>query len=217
MQRLIVQQFRNGLLSPNSELQELKYIGPYLYKRLINEFDNTRNTLTIRRFSQKIFNMSINTLKHKLQKALQNRRNNQCIRNGTNLYHVPDFNEKGYEVMINLIKVMDRNLDGYGLGNRFTFDSRLLRKPPKRQDQSVSCKARNTCNNRGIWINNLCIPTNSRTRGFPGVFPYSGQKTYKRSRNNALGSIHNSIRRGQYVNDSRNVYWRKPGRMPKIL
>lgn len=217
MQRFIVQQFRNGLLSPNSELHKVKHIGAYLYKRLKNEFNDTRNNaLTIRRFSQKIVNMSINTLKYKLQTALQNRRNNQCISDGNKLYHVPDFNEKGYEAMINLIKVMDKNLDGYGLGTRFSFDSRLLRKPPKRQDESVSCHVRNACNNLGTWTDNLCTPTRGRARGFPGVFPYSGQKTYKRSRNHAIGSLHNSIKRGRYARKSRNIYWRRPGRISKI-
>ncbi len=220
MQRFITRQFRDNILTPQSELIDIKHIGPYLYRRLKQEFASRARTISIRSFARKIENLQLDNLKRKLQKALQNQHNNQCITiPGYEPYHVADVNEKGYEAMISLIKVLERNADGYGLGRNFVFDASRLRMPPKRStiSKNVSCLNRNNCAaNGGVWHNRLCQPP-SNARGFAGVYPYSGQKTKSRNQRASLGSINNSIRRGRYVRSpNRRVEWRRPGRMSKV-
>lgn len=214
MQRSIERDLNSRNILPRSEIIELKHIGPYLYKRLIKEFAPNRQSLTIRRFATKIQNMSIDQLKFRLQKALQNKRNNQCIQSNGYMYHVPDFNTKGYEMMINLIKVLSRNENNFGFRHRFTFNARELRKPSTVSTSNLTCLSRRSCP-RGRWRDGLCQPDN-RAHGFPGVHPFSGQKTYARHENRQLGSSHNSIRRGRYAQGSGSVMWRRPGKMRKI-
>lgn len=220
MQRFITRQFRDNILTPRSELIDIKHIGPYLYRRLKGEFASRSITMTIRSFARRIENLQLDNLKRKLQKALQNQHNNQCVTlPGYAPYHVSDVNEKGYEAMISLIKVLDRNGDGYGLGRNFVFDSTQLRMPQKRSaiTKTVACLPRNRCVTRGAtWHNGLCQPL-SNARGFAGVYPYSGQKTRSRNRRGRLGSINNSVRRGQYARSPNGrVEWRRPGRMSKV-
>ena len=208
MQRFIQQRFQSGDLTPNSRLDEIKHIGDYLYDRLRRSLAPNRQILTIRMFARRIENMSIDALKSTLQKALQNARNNQCVRTpGQPKYHVPDYNYKGYEAMINLIKVLARNGDGHRLGQRFNFDANRLRMPPKRSEDSrfTPCLTRRTC--QGSWRDGLCQPS-SQSRGFPGVHGYTGQKKNRRT-------IFSP--RGQHAqSDNVRYSWRKPRRMQKL-
>ena len=220
MQRFITRQFRNNELTPRSELIDIKHIGPYLYRRLKREFSSRANTMTIQSFARKIQNLQVDNLKRKLNKALQNQHNNQCVTiPGYEPYQVADVNEKGYEAMISLIKVLDRNGDGHGMGRNFIFDASQLRMPHKRSaiTKIVPCLPRNRCvANGGIWHNGACQPP-SNARGFAGVYPYSGQKTTSRNRRARLGSMNNSVRRGRYVRSPNGrVEWRRPGRMSKV-
>ena len=219
MQRSIERSFRNNSLTPGSELIDVKHIGPYLYTRMRQQFAAGAATLTIRRFAGRIQNMGIDNLKKKLHTALQNARNNQCIRTPNRaLYHVQDYNQKGYEAMINLIKVLARNGDGHNLGRNFRFDATRLRMPAMRNDDSKSCLSRAACRqNNGIWHDNLCQPPRN-ARGFAGVFPRSGQKTIRqRDRSQPLGSHRNSIRRGRYARaPNSQTLWRRPGVMRKV-
>lgn len=219
MRAIIKQQFSDGLLTPRSELSDIKHIGEYLYKGLKRTFAPNLNNLSIRTFSNKIKRLTLSELKTKLQSALQNKRNNQCINDKMFKYHVPDYNRKGYEAMINLIKVLARNEDGYRLGNNFSFNANQLRMPPARSDDTkfVSCLSRQTCRrNGGNWNNGMCHPS-SNSQGFSGIHPYSGQKTKPRNSRHKIGSINNSIRRGRYVNSPNSqIMWRKPGKMRKL-
>jgi hypothetical protein len=221
MQRRLKQLFRSGDLHPRSELIEIKHIGPYLYQRLKNMFAPRLNSLSIRRFASQIKNLSLFTLKHKLQKALQNQRNNQCIMGNKGPHHVRDYNEKGYEALISLIKVLAKNEDGHNLGRQFTFDATQLRMPNKRSEiaKHIACHgSRSKCRRRGgSWSDNQCNPPNGSINGFPGVFPFSGQETYDRNLNKPLGSKRNAIRRGSY-SKSRNSRkkWRRPGSMNHV-
>lgn len=223
MLRLIRREFNNGNLVPNTELIELKHIGTYLYDRMLREFGRrNQQRLTIRSFANKIRNMNIDLLKRKLSKSLQNLRNNQCVHDpGKPKYHVQDVNQKGYEVMIALIKCLDRGDDGFNLGANFVFDSSQLRATHRSESAKfVSCiNSRRRCTNSGgIWTQGRCIPP-SNARGFQGVHTYSGQKTYTpRDRRQRLGSERNSITRGQYTRSPNHPsqMWRRPGRMNKV-
>jgi hypothetical protein len=219
MQRYIAQQFARGDLNPRSEMIELKHIGPYLHERLRRSFARNTSTLTIRRFASSIQNMSVTNLKRRLQTALQNARNNQCIGTGGRIHHVQDFNEKGFEVLISLIKVLANNRDGHNLGRNFQFDASALRMPPRRDDDAkiAGCLSRGRCRSRGYrWRNGLCVP-NANSTGFSGVYPTSGQKTRPRNQNYELGTIRNSVKRGRYTQaDENGVEWRRPGFMRKL-
>ena len=212
MQRTLQQAFRRGDLTPQSTMDQVKHIGPYLYNRLRRIFASGAQTLTIRSFARRIERLTLDTLRFRLQRALQNRRNNQCVRsNGQALYHVPDYNYKGYEILLALIKVLARNGDGHGLGNRFNFDARQLRMPTRRDPASktVPCvsNTRSCRRNGGRWSQGLCHPP-SATRGFPGVQGYSGQKRSLRSTDTL---------RGNYVRTPNSqTSWRRPGRMTKL-
>lgn len=210
MQRTIIGQFNRGELTPRSEMIELKHIGPYLYERLRRSFARNTRILTIQRFASSIQNMSIDNLKRRLQTALQNARNNQCIGQGNNVHHVRDYNEKGYEVLINLIKVLANNRDGHGLGRNFRFNASQLRMPNRRHDETkiAPCLSRGRCRSRGFrYRDGLCTPRSDRT-GFPGVSSRTGQK---------INSRNNSIRRGRYTRpDENGVEWRRPGFMRKL-
>ena len=212
MQRELERDFRNGILTPRSTLLEIKFIGDYLYRRLIREFARNHASLSIQRFATRIQNLNLQSLKERLQKALQNKRNNQCVSTyrGGPEYHVADVNEKGYEAMVALIRILAQNRDGYNLGAGFHFDGTRLRKPRRRDDDTkfVPCLSRRSCNRRNYaFRNGVCIPR-SRSNGFIGVGRHTGQKITPHSRNLS--------RRGTYTQRSNGVSWRKPGRLRKI-
>ena len=121
--------------------------------------------------------------------------------------------------MISLIKVLDRGQDGYNLGHNFIFNAYRLRMPTRRSEdtKSIPCKSRNSCRRSGgQFYDGLCQPS-SNSHGFPGVYPYSGQKTKKtQNHRKPRGSLHNSIRRGRYADSPTQNIWRRPGRMRKI-
>lgn len=214
MRRSIRIAFENGTLSPESELVDLKHIGPYLYRRLKKEFAPSASRLTVKRFISKIKRLSFTTLKQRLQKSLQNRRSNECVRSTNNtLYHVPDLNEKAYEAIICLIKVL-----AFDRGIHFTFDASQFRKPPRRSDiaKTISCTSRRNCQRLGgEWNNNLCMPRQN-VQGFSGIYPHSGQKMYRRDYTRPLGSLRNSVRRGRYSKSRTDSFWRRPGTLRKI-
>lgn len=209
MRATIRRAFADGTLTPQSTLDELKHIGPYLYRRMTREFAPTRRRLTIRTFASRISPMSLDVLKSRVQRSLQNERKNQCVPSTQGkTYHVADFNTKGYEAILTLIRVLARNEDGYNLGRRFQFDGSRLRMPPQRTDNTkfIAChRTRSRCRrNSGVWADGQCHPR-GRARGFPGVSPYSGQR-YDRRR----------IMHGQYSRKSKTERWRRPGRLNKV-
>lgn len=216
MQREIERRFQNGEYRPGTHLIHLKHIGPYLYQRLCAAF--RVQSLTIEQFARRVRDFSADQLKQKLQRALQNARNNQCIPgNGRiDMYHVADYNSKGYEALISLLRVLARNGDGYNIGQGFRFNpSRILLRRRNDDTKDMACMDRQQCAaHHGTYHDNLCQP-NRRRQGFEGVAPYSGQKHIRpRNRNAALGSMQNSITRGRYAQSPQaNVYWRRPGRM----
>ena len=65
----IIREFRNGDLTPTSELEDLKYIGPYLHRGLRGEFRISGPVFTIRRFANSIRNLRLDALKERLGKA----------------------------------------------------------------------------------------------------------------------------------------------------
>lgn len=207
--------FQNQQLAPASELIEVPHIGPYLYDRIRREFTTNVRSLSIRGFASSVQNMSLDTLQRRLQKALQNARNNQCVssRRPYRSYHVPDVNKLGYAAMIGLVKTIGAGNDGgHNLGRNWRLDASRLRLPRERSNGSkyLSCiKTRTACQNRGgVFVNRMCQPQPG-DEGFPGVRPHAGQKVATRNNTNP--------RRGNYVQSANGAtQWRMPGALPKV-
>ena len=203
MQNEISNAFRDGTLTPSSTINEVKWIGTYLYKGLIHEFAPTNNRLSIRGFCGKIRNLADDALKFRLKQSVKNNRANKCIQNYKNEgYHVQEINNKGWEALISLIKVIVKGNSGYDFGS-FNFNYRVLKLPPKRESDTkkLGCLSRRECRiNGGIYSDGLCQTRNMNHHGFEGIDSSRGQK--KRSRVPVLGYAQSPI-------DSQ-IYWKKP-------
>lgn len=212
LQRRMRRMFATGELRPSSLLTDVPFIGDYLYGRLQRTLECTRRPLTIRRFATRIAPLPIDQVKSILQVAMQNRRNNQCVvqSHTGRSYHVADYNVKGYESMIALLRCLGAGSDGSGLGAPFVFDARRLHPPRSRHADTkhLPCvRSRRACERLGgVYYDGLCQPVRSR-RGFPGVASHTGQKRASGRR-----------RRGRYAQapDGRQTRWRRPGPMPKV-
>ena len=166
--------------------------------------------LTIRVFARRIAGLCIQDLRAQLQRALQNRRQNQCVSARTTPsgnYHISDVNELGWKACRALLHVLGSGRDGHGLGANFSFDHRGIRNPPPRGKDAkhLGCVPRRAACSRqgGQWRQGLCVPS-TRQHGFPGVSPYSGQKFSPGQR-----------KRGRYV-DSTTGSWRRPGSLGRV-
>ena len=209
MQTEIARRFRDGELVPRSSIEEIKYIGPYLADRLRRTFNPNARSLTIRMFARRIAPLSIEQLRSKLQRALQNERPNQCVPSGAyGRYHVKDINDMGWRACRALVHTLARGRDGYGMGAGFAFDYRRLRNPPTRGQEAkhVGCiKSKEDCaRSNGVWSDGLCMPADNQ-RGFEGVNPYSGQRRR-----------HGQRVRGQYAVSPAGSRWRRPSRLPRL-
>ena len=209
MQAEIARRFRDGELTPASSIQTLKHIGPYLADRLRRTFNPNARRLTIRVFARRITPLTIQQLRSKLQRALQNERTNECVQSLTyGRYHVKDVNEMGWKACRALVHTLARGRDGHGLGAGFVFDYRQLRNPPARGHEAkyVGCiKSKEDCvRANGVWSDGLCMPRTDQ-RGFEGVSPYSGQRR-------RLGQRV----RGQYAVSPAGKRWRRPGALHRL-
>ena len=207
MQRRIQAMVRRGELRESSTLDEVPYIGSYLYDGLHRAFASRAPEVTIRRFARAIERFDLATLKRRLQQALQNARSNHCVRRSpTLMYHVSDYNQKGYEAMVAVIKVFARQ----PIGGRFAFDARRLRLPPRRSEstKTMPCLSRRRCP-PGRWHDGLCQPPD-RARGFDGVYPHSGQSRRRGS---------SRLQRGRYARPASahgRTRWRRPGPLQPV-
>ena len=209
MQAEIARRFRTGELTPRSSVEDVKHIGPYLADRLRQTFSPRARVLTIRVFARRIAPMTIEQLRSKLQRALQNERSNQCVPSSTyGRYHVRDVNDRGWRACRALVHTLARGRDGHGLGAGFAFDYTRLRNPPARGEEAkhVGCvRTRRACIRAGgVWHDGLCMPP-SHQRGFEGVSPHSGQRLR-----------HGQRRRGDYATSPGGERWRRPGRLTRL-
>ena len=94
MEAELARRFRDGELVPSSSVREIKHIGAYLGARLRDAFNPRARELTIRVLARRIAPLSIDQLKSRLQRALQNEHANECVNSRTyGRYHVRDMNE----------------------------------------------------------------------------------------------------------------------------
>lgn len=105
MQRELLQTFQRGDLTLQSELIEIKYIGPYLYQSLLQEFAPHAQRLTIQQFATRLRRFSNRPQVYfTLNNALENARRRQTLGNG---YTVRDHNFMAYKVIVALIKILN--------------------------------------------------------------------------------------------------------------
>ena len=209
MQAEIARRFQDGSLVPASGIEEIKHIGDYLAEGLRRTFSPQSRRLTIRVFARRIAPLSVEELRAKLQRALQNRRANECVADSSSAqYHVRDVNMYGFKACRALIHALAKGRDGHGLGANFRVDYRRLQNPRRREDAAyMSCLSRRACGLAGgVWADRLCLPSPGQ-RGFEGVGPYSGQKKLRSSRERV---------RGQYAVARSGEQWRRPGPLRRV-
>ncbi len=180
MERRIQGMFAAGHLDPRSELDEVPFIGPYLYDRMVRTFNPRRPRLTIRQFADAVRNHDRATLIDRIKRALQNDRANMCVRN-PHPYHIADVNTMGWIAIVSLLRVLGRGRDGHNMGARFAFDARRLALPTARENpaKKSGCISRRDCAyHRGMLFHDgLCMPRSSRARGFDRIGRQPGQKS----------------------------------------
>lgn len=230
--------FRRGELTAASSVTDLKSIGDYLGRRLGESFGRP---LTLRRLATRTRNLNTDTLRRKIDEALQNRRGNQCVSVSTRspraLYHVPEVNRGGWVTLIALFKIFDRGEDGLGLAPTGYRADLSLFVDRRRTDDAKRCGCHSgprSCraSRAGCaWIDRLCQPASTRARGYPGVGGRSGQKISARngreasrmaartgrrpSRRARDASTRADLRAGhgtrRYASRSSRIKWRRPG------
>lgn len=209
MQRVLTRMFRDGTLGPDSPIDALPHIGPYLSTQLLREFSPRQPT--VRGLVQRLARLGDDSIRRRLQTALQNRRANQCVQWSDDIrYHVPDINHKGWETCISLIKVCYQGRDGHALARTMRCNPSRLRMPNARSYQSKvsGCLRQAECiaDAERVFADRLCMPADWRSHGFVGVHPHPGQKSE---------SVANSRGR-RYARHPVRGRWRTPGRQPRL-
>lgn len=211
MQRELKALFRSGDLLPDSRLDAVPYIGPYLSSRMRRAFTPSRRSITVRSFSRAISGMSSAALMDKLRRALQNKRSNQCSLRGKRPHHIPDINVMGLRAMVSLVKLLASGNDGHNLGRAFAFSGNALRLPARRDavTKESGCLSRRACRDApgALFSGGLCMPRRAGAVGFPGVAPSPGQ----------MARYHPaSVGGRRYVrHPSGKTSWRVPGRVAR--
>lgn len=170
---------RDGRLHGQSNLQEVRGIGPYLEARLARAV-GTAPPLTLARFWTAFDgNTTERTLK-RLYRALQNARCNQCVasrRNGDDDFHAADVNEHGYEAAATLLNWrLEREPGAVARG-------RLPARLPRRAAASkrCACRAAGDCHGPCVMADGLCVPRAHNARGFLGVPSHPDQSVVART------------------------------------
>ena len=206
MERRIRRAFVDGDLQPQSNIEDIPFVGEYLGARMHRAFaPGRRNGLTIRGFVGASGRGSVATASDRIKRALQNDRANQCVRN-PHPYRIADVNTMGWRAVVALLRVIGRGQDGHNLGLRLTFDPRRLRLPTirSRAAKRSGCITRAECRRAPdmVFSDGLCMPRSSRTRGFDGIGRHPGQKA-------SYGTQY--ARQSRYArHPSRQSAWRHP-------
>ena len=220
--------FRNledGTLTPQSVLDDVIGIGPYLHRRFQRTLQ-TQNDISLQRFWRFFSTKSTAQTLRLIRRSLQNERANQCVASSaTNLhrsYHTGDINRMGYEAVVSLLDYRRiRQGGGVMYGN---LPVRLT----ERSVSSKQCACKIRCDGPCRLTNDgLCVPRSHNTRGFEGVKPQDGQKVVRRPSRGFLPlsaalQADPDSRADMQNNHLRNVTysrigqtrWRRPG--PKV-
>ena len=158
---------------PDMALIDVFMLGPYLAPRLGRAFNGAA---TVREFWHSAARLGDATLQHRLLRALQNERSNQCVstrmegQEGKNTYHTGDVNERAYQACVALLDELRRHRNvRWG----------RLPSSPRRSKSARTCGChtrRDECRRGCVWHEGFCVPQSAGATGFMGVPPAPGQK-----------------------------------------
>lgn len=191
--------FDDGTLDTQSLLTEVPGVGPYLEGRLRRALlqqpgggqagGPQRNAqpppaaappappLTVGSLATSMRGKQAPAVVRILQRALQNRRANQCVPHSPRAsprYHAGDVNEHGFEAVAAVLDEARRRR----LVPNLRYASPLPR--PRRRSaasRECGCRPRAECRGRCRLTSDgtACVPADNRVRGFPGVPPHPDQ------------------------------------------
>ena len=160
---------RRGGLSEESDFREVPYIGEYLALRMTQALGG-QAPITVGDFWTATGKMTTRKLERVLQRALQNRRRNQCV---DVLYHTSDINYSGYEACIALVD-HNRQLHHVRHGS---LPKRLTQRATS--SKRCGCHTPDDCRSGplcSLTRDGACVPRARNTKGFVGVAPHPDQK-----------------------------------------
>ena len=134
----VLRLFESGRLDGDSSLQEVPFVGPYLYDRARRAL-GVQGALDVATVQRRLRQRTPANKQKFLLTVLQNERANQCVRrdpNGRAAFHAPDVNYGGYEA---LVAVLDAD--------------RPSQLPPRLQRRSAASK---TCACRAV-CDGVCV------------------------------------------------------------
>lgn len=198
-------QITQNQITPQTPIEKLKYIGPYLNGRLQAYGLHTVSDL-IRDAAGR---SSARGIEEHLTEIMRNQHANECVGRGDDRYHIRDVNWAGYNTLINILRAAREEWPDRPRRRgvpHFVHAARLPREHVVRDRQTAHCgclRDAETCQETRNcrWVmrqsdgESLCVPTTQHP-GFEGAGGYAGQKT-KRHLPNPPQS--------QYV-----AGWRKP-------
>jgi len=193
----------NGSLTPDSDMIEVPYVGPYINRKM-----RQRGLYTIRQFLRYFHNKTAAQRYARITVLLQNPRGNRCVENGVANYHVEDVNRCAYTKLRNVLIQCRRLYERFGLDEQPSYPANVIPVISGRTNNAKRCGCydnRRDCREdpgcQSVRINRqyVCIPRGN-ARGFKGVGKLSGQITRQEPR------------RGGYRYDRYgDKYYRRPG------
>ena len=229
--------FQDGSWTEQTPLTTVPSIGSYIESRLRRAlYRNQRRPLTIGEFVKGMRGLGGNRIAQILDRALQNRRANQCVSPNTvatrdeRVYHTGDVNEHGYEVLATILDyARQQRLFAAGLRFQVPLPRHARRSAASR---NCGCRARAECDGPCVYVSGMCVPRDNRARGFHGS-PYHPDQSVsattaaerRRIRNSARTSITAAVqqdadsmadvnaghnRRLEYIQRGQKM-WRRPG------
>lgn len=201
IRQAIQRDLRNGQLTGQSELHEVRGIGPYLATRLARSLRRV-SPITVATFWTATSRLTTPTLGRTLHRALQNERGNQCVATRVGgavdrTYHTGDVNQFGYEACVTLLDYNRvRSAVRYGV-----LPAYLPERP--RSAKTCGCRSRGECGLDALCVltqDGGCVPRAQNSRGFVGVSPHPGQKERA-----ATDQERRSVRRRSHVRASASL------------
>lgn len=179
----VLRKLRAGVLTRDSSLLEVDYIGPYLFRRAKASLDiPDAQPLTIGILWTRTRRKTTNGVKRFVEHVAQNARGNQCVpddsrsTNTVGEFHTQDINAYGYEVLVAL-------LDYARMLHRTTYDPIYPKRQRTRSRASKSCGCRPVlglpCNGHCVLTTDgTCVPRAHNDSGFVGIHPHPSQSVY---------------------------------------
>jgi hypothetical protein len=197
---------RNDILSLESEITDVPYVGDYIGRKM-----RQRRIVTVGDFVRYVENKTPSQIYARFTVILQNQQGNQCVGNGIAdpNYHVQDVNRCAYTKLRQVLIQVKRFWRRLGMVTPPRYPNNPIPRQMARTANAKrcgcytsrrDCQADPGCESVRVDGEYVCIP-GGNARGFKGVGTFAGQI----SRDNP--------RRGGYRYDlHRGKYFRRPSR-----